>query len=60
VRQGEARRRVSFPDCVVSPNYTSRLNGFPLSSKLLEYGSLGASVVISRPETIDVHFRRTG
>jgi glycosyltransferase involved in cell wall biosynthesis len=55
--QAEALRRVACADCGVIPNRASRLNRFALSSKLLDYVSLGIPVVVSRLETLEAHFR---
>jgi glycosyltransferase involved in cell wall biosynthesis len=52
----EALCRVAGASCGVIPNRESRLNRFALSSKLLEYVSLGVPVVVSRLETLAAHF----
>jgi glycosyltransferase involved in cell wall biosynthesis len=52
----EALCRVAGASCGVIPNRPSRLNRFALSSKLLEYVSLGIPVVVSRLETLAAHF----
>ncbi len=52
----EAVCRVAGASCGVIPNRPSRLNRFALSSKLLEYVSLGIPVVVSRLETLATHF----
>jgi len=52
----EALCRVAGASCGVIPNRRSRLNRFALSSKLLEYVSLGIPVVVSRLETLATHF----
>lgn len=54
--QEEALRRVASASCGVIPNRASRLNRFALSSKLLEYVTLGVPVVVSRLETLEAHF----
>jgi len=56
VSHGEALCRVAGASCGVIPNRPSRLNRFALSSKLLEYVSLGIPVVVSRLETLAAHF----
>jgi len=52
----EALCRVAGASCGVIPNRPSRLNRFALSSKLLEYVSLGIPVVVSKLETLAAHF----
>jgi glycosyltransferase involved in cell wall biosynthesis len=58
VSQAEAICRVAGASVGVIPNRPSPLNRFALSSKLLEYVSLGIPVVVSRLETLVAHFDR--
>jgi glycosyltransferase involved in cell wall biosynthesis len=52
----EALTRVAGASCGVIPNRPSHLNRFALSSKLLEYVSLGIPAVVARLETLEAHF----
>jgi glycosyltransferase involved in cell wall biosynthesis len=56
VSQAEAICRVAGASVGVIPNRPSPLNRFALSSKLLEYVSLGVPVVVARLETLAAHF----
>jgi glycosyltransferase involved in cell wall biosynthesis len=56
VSHEEALRRVANATCGVIPNRRSQLNRFALSSKLLDYVSLGVPVVVARLETLASHF----
>lgn len=56
VPHAEALRRVAGASCGVIPNRRSRLNRFALSSKLLDYVTLGIPVVVARLETLAAHF----
>ena len=56
VSQAEAICRVAGASVGVVPNRPTRLNRFALSSKLLEYVSLGIPVVVAELETLAAHF----
>jgi glycosyltransferase involved in cell wall biosynthesis len=56
VSQLEAICRVAGASVGVIPNRPTPLNRFALSSKLLEYVSVGIPVVVSRLETLAAHF----
>jgi glycosyltransferase involved in cell wall biosynthesis len=56
VSQAEAICRVAGASVGVVPNRPTRLNRFALSSKLLEYVSVGVPVVVSRLQTLEAHF----
>jgi glycosyltransferase involved in cell wall biosynthesis len=56
VSQSEALSRVAGAHCGVVPNRPSPLNRFALSSKLLEYASVGVPVVAAKLETLAAHF----
>jgi glycosyltransferase involved in cell wall biosynthesis len=56
VSQAEAICGVAGATVGIIPNRPTPLNRFALSSKLLEYVSLGIPVVVSRLETLAAHF----
>jgi glycosyltransferase involved in cell wall biosynthesis len=56
VPHDEALARVAAAGCGVIPNRHSLLNRFALSSKLLEYVTLGIPVVVAHLETLAAHF----
>jgi glycosyltransferase involved in cell wall biosynthesis len=56
VSQADAVQSVAGASVGVIPNRPTQLNRFALSSKLLEYVSLGIPVVVSQLETLAAHF----